>query len=166
MGLQACSTYEQPYSMTYNQTSVSWKDFLKVSELHRSAFVTQPGESIYMFNAVNPAQNQVQLLSGETVATSLDCFKLAADHSGPAPKTDKVKFENCVRQLKPVNRNRNTSVGNFSALLRLAERAVKDEGSCVWPGYDRAFDTRVRAVGALARADDNRFFFVKMRCRS
>ena len=162
LGLQACSSSQQGYLVNYGQTAISWKDFLEISELHRSAFATQTGESIYLFSASTSVA--VELSSGEQISSSQDCIQLASDYSGPIPKLDSDQYYNCERQREAAVDAAN--VRSFSALLSMAERAVRDEGSCVWPGYDRALDLSVRATGSVARIDDERLFFIKLRCAS
>ncbi|ETA51248.1 hypothetical protein [Ponticoccus alexandrii] len=49
-------------------------------------------------------------------------------------------------------------------LIALSERAVKQDGSCTWLGYDADLDARFRAFGSLASLSDDRLFFARLRC--
>lgn len=73
---------------------------------------------------------------------------------------DAVNLHNeCIdrqRQQQP-----QSSIAEF---VRQAEQAVRADGRCEWLGYDPSFDQQIRRSGALARADDNRLFFTRMRC--
>ena len=160
LALQACASNQNGYSVSYGQTTIAWKDFLEISELHRSTFTTQPDESIYMFTAI--AAVSAELPSGTQVSSKQDCIQLATDYSGPTPNLNSDLYYQCESKLNAAFKA--AGVPEFSVLLSMAERAVKEEASCTWPGYDRALDLRVRATGALARSDDERLFFVKMRC--
>ena len=159
-GLQACANTEKTYNVQYGKTEVYWKDLLKMGGLYKARFETQPGESIYMFGAV--ASTTITLPSGEMISSERDCVLATVNRNGPEVTVDSDKFFDCRKRF-------NAAVDveselSFAELLSKAERAVKAEGSCVWPGYDRKLDLAVRSTGSLARLDDDRIFFVKMRC--
>ncbi|MFC4217237.1 hypothetical protein [Pseudophaeobacter arcticus] len=161
-GCSQSSTGGENFSVNFGQTKVYWKDFLEVSEMHRGAVQVAPGESIYMFGAVTAAS--VKMPDGAVVTSEQGCIQRASDYSGTVPVLDSSKYYDCKRRLDAAKTAANQR--SFSQLLSMAERAVQEEGSCSWKGYDRQLDQEMRAIGRLARADDQRIFFAKMTCNN
>lgn len=160
--VQGCSTGGEKFSVTFGQTKVYWKDLLEISEMHRRAVQVAPGESVYMFGALTAAS--VKMPDGAVITSEQGCIQRAADYSGAVPVLDSSKYKDCERRLDAAILAANQR--SFSQLLSMAERAVQEEGSCSWKGFDRQVDQEMRAIGRLARADDQRVFFAKMTCNN
>lgn len=139
--------------------NVSWKDLSKVSKLHKNMPGIGPDEGLYMFTRTT--QKTVRLSNGMsfTGEGSSVCMDLLI--SGD-PEAKKI-FRECHDTFWALDRKKVNSPP-LDQFVKMAEQAVKEQGACQWLGYDRALDMRARATGSLARLDDNRLFFAKLRC--
>lgn len=165
LGLVACGTgggRVQSLSAIVEGRQIAWRDFLQVSEIHRSAFDVPSGESIYMFTNLTP---QVIVLSDGRTFEGEYCHKLWTNSGSLADQTQEVRaiYAECQEKVRASKDNiEPLSLGEF---VWQSEQAVRLQGDCEWLGYDARLDMRARSIGALASSTDNRLFFARLRCR-
>lgn len=68
-----------------------------------------------------------------------------------------IAYEQCLRDI-------GSKVVTRSASIRAVDAAISRSPNCSWKGFDPAYDARLRAVGALAQADDYRLLFAALDC--
>jgi len=166
---------EDRNSEVIGSTQISWSDFLKISKMHREVVAVAPGESVYLFVATST--EQIRLSNGKTVppescisaSTTYEVVRMpVASQPYGSTKITTSRIDNDLhRECRAKIRARDEKLSrqkSFTEFVRLAEQAVKQDGSCVWLGYDRAFDLMMRSIGAVTHANDERLFFSKLRC--
>jgi hypothetical protein len=137
------------YQATVGGTTISWRSF---------DMPAIPASDANTYLVSRTGASAIVLSNGMSVSGG-DCFSVIRQ-MGPGAGASAVNLHNeCIdrqRQQQP-----QSSIADF---VRQAEQAVRADGRCEWLGYDPSFDQQIRASGALARADDNRLFFTRMRC--
>lgn len=147
-------------SVVIGGANVTWKDYQKLSGQEFDTLSFAPGESVYLFTAFAGAS--VDLGGGKSASSLSDCVRHSSSYAATVPVVNHGKLNACKARLAAAREQKNQR--SFPEFLSLAERAVEQEGSCSWEGYDRSFDQGVRALTSAARFDDEGLFFAKMTC--
>jgi hypothetical protein len=134
------------YQATVGGTTISWRSF---------DMPAIPASDATTFLVSRTGASAIVLSNGMSV--SGDCFSVIRQ-LGAGPGAVNLHNECIDRQQQ---QQPQSSIADF---VRQAEQAVRADGRCEWLGYDPSFDQQIRRSGALARADDNRLFFTRMRC--
>ncbi|WP_299964955.1 hypothetical protein [uncultured Roseobacter sp.] len=165
VGCGSTDTSRNKKSVEFGDGTVTFYDFRDVSALHRSAFPMPAGESIYMFNFTGPRAT-ITTSDGTVVKYTGSYAESCGKGLDPEQYQNKALFSECFNKIQSAQKRLDrSSRPGFEQLIALGERAVKAEGSCTWTGYDRQLDRQFRSVGALARSDDQRVFFARLRCQ-
>lgn len=165
--LAACSTTQGSVSrksIQIDAMTVTWNDMLQLNSLHE-AFPTEKGTSIYMFtrlfNDPTYTPRKAQLSNGWTVTGNIGACDLILRKQ---PANAQQLYDECRTKLAALPAPKPQPELGLKEFINLAERAVQQEGSCQWLGYDRGLDLTVRAHGSLASFSDERLFFAKLKC--
>lgn len=148
-------------SVEVNGSTISWADYQKIAKGIRGKIPLAEGESIFLFSRA-PAHVSVKVSNGyigRTTAYGNNCHLVAPS----ADPNYGALFVECANTLTRLRKKSSPKV-SLASFVRLAERAVKQEGSCQWLGYNAGFDRTVRAVGKAASFSDERLFFAKLKC--
>ena len=166
LSIASCSssTQNRP-SVVFPEGRIGWYDFLQVSSLHSKAFPQKTGEGVYMFTVVAGSTSTIQLSDGTPIR--IEPGKRVALLCAQQLRSEQYKtlWDECLENGDRAKaRSESGNKLSFSRFIALAEKAVSENGKCTWLGYDQSLDRRMRALGNLARQDDTRLFFVKLKC--
>lgn len=150
--LVACASPNPSRTQNVGNHEIFWKDFSKVSDLHKRHFNFSDGARLYMFGSISAVQ--FKMSNGDIASTHYEGCNV---YRGTDLLLECYDKQNIAGQKTPEGLD-------LERLVELAERAVKAEGSCKWLGYDRELDLQARRLGSLASVNDQRLFFAKLRC--
>lgn len=156
---------------------VTWADAVlknnNLSKAHADLLATLgPKESVFFFSRyeLDYSEPSFTLSNGARLTGVGACEFLRKSIDNPRnvhdrSYTEEIYSECLVKQAEYAKQDfPKPKELSFERFVGLAQVAVESEGSCTWIGYDRGIDLRLRVVGALASASDERLFFARLRC--
>lgn len=180
IALVGCVSAPQSSGVVVGERRIVWKDFRKVSSYHRAEYPMAAGESVYLFVWSWAEPVEITLPSGKTVAgTPEACPSYAIGESrivkepnifgGTGPEEFDMKIATQARQecqaiLRKAEASRTAAPLSKTGFITLAERAVQQDGQCVWLGYDQSLDAAIRSDVSGMFGDRDSYFFAPMRC--
>ena len=166
LALAACGTGNSGSKKASVQTAegtIAWNDMTDIVPNLRARVPLAEGEGVFLFTMFNSGVASVTLSNGTRVfddqgLVDASCTRAWIDVGKPAGF-----MEECIPKLSRASRAMEATNVSKSKMIRLAEQAIRAHGRCQWVGYDAALDRTARMPG-LARLDDDRLFFAKLRC--